>query len=49
MWRCWTCLCIRALNRCLRLSQSAPLMEMSGVQCFSLQKGDTGPAQAGHV
>jgi ADP-heptose:LPS heptosyltransferase len=29
-------------NRAVRLSQLAPILEMEGVQCFSLQKGDCG-------
>jgi hypothetical protein len=29
-------------NRAIRLSQLAPIMEMDGLQCFSLQKGDCG-------
>lgn len=34
---------VNNLNRSVRLSQLAPLMNMPGVQCFSLQKGDGGP------
>lgn len=34
---------VNNVNRSMRLSQLAPLMEMTGVQCFSLQKGDAGP------
>lgn len=34
---------VNNLNRSMRLSQLAPLMNMQGVQCFSLQKGDAGP------
>ena len=29
-------------NRAFRLSELAPLIDMAGVQCFSLQKGDAG-------
>jgi ADP-heptose:LPS heptosyltransferase len=29
-------------NRAMHLSQLAPLMQMPGVQCFSLQKGESG-------
>jgi tetratricopeptide (TPR) repeat protein len=29
-------------NRAIRLSELAPLLDMKGVQCFSLQKGDAG-------
>jgi tetratricopeptide (TPR) repeat protein len=34
---------VNNVNRSMRLSQLAPLVEMAGVQCFSLQKGDAGP------
>jgi tetratricopeptide (TPR) repeat protein len=34
---------VNNLNRSVRLSQLAPLMNMPGVQCFSLQKADGGP------
>lgn len=34
---------VNNLNRSVRLSQLAPLMNMPGVQCFGLQKGDGGP------
>ena len=34
---------VNNLNRSVRLSQLAALMNMPGVQCFSLQKGDGGP------